>query len=118
LIYQTNTIKEYDLWVGQILNIINSKIDSNNHYDYGTSIQKGLEKIENLENENFELKKKYLREVFKNKERLTTLDDLHSQINIITSDFKEGNNQKLLNEKNHLLESINTITEEVFYYLF
>ena len=101
MIYQTNTIKEYDIWVGQILNIINTKIDSTNHYDYGTSIQKGLEKIENLENENFELKK-----------------ELQCQIDIISSDFKDGNGQKLLDEKNHLLESINTITEEVFYYLF
>jgi hypothetical protein len=118
LIYQTNTIKEYDIWVGQILNIINSKIDSTNHYDYGTSIQKGLEKIENLENENFELKKKHLREINKNKEKFTTLEELQCQIDIISSDFKHGNGPKLLDEKNHLLESINTITEEVFYYLF
>jgi hypothetical protein len=118
LIYQTNTIKEYDSWVGLIINIINSKVDPNNHYDYGTSIQKGLEKIEHLENENFELKRKYLREVNKNRDKQNIIKDIQSQMDLINQDFKEGNKDELLKEKNQLLESINTITEEVFYFSF
>jgi hypothetical protein len=101
-----------------IINIINSKVDPNNHYDYGTSIQKGLEKIEHLENENFELKRKYLREVNKNRDKQNIIKDIQSQMDLINQDFKEGNKDELLKEKNQLLESINTITEEVFYFSF
>ena len=94
------------------MNIINSKTDTSNHFDYASLIQKGLEKIENLESENFEFMKKYIRETKKNKEKLNLINDLKSQLVVVNSE--EEDREKIIKEKLQLLESINCISEEVY----
>ena len=46
---QTILIKEYENWINILLSIVgdNPTFDDEVHYDMGTLIQKGLEKIEN-----------------------------------------------------------------------
>ena len=47
---QTILIKEYENWINILLSIVgdNPTFDDEVHYDMGTTIQKGLEKIEKL----------------------------------------------------------------------
>jgi hypothetical protein len=124
LISQANSIKEYENWINILLNMVNLKDDNDNHYDIATPIQKvkiyiyifqGLEKIQHLESDNFELKKKLIREIKKNKEKISFHEDLKSEYEMIESESNENDKEKLKREHERLLETVHSITEEVIY---
>ena len=76
---QINLIKEYEYWTQILLSIVGDKTMNNIYQDVGTPIQKGLMRIENLQNENLKIKHKIIEQISKNdllklqKERLTDI---------------------------------------------
>ena len=46
------------------------------------------------------------------------IQELKSEYELLTSDYFENDKEKLINEKKQLLESIHSISEEVFFYNF
>lgn len=110
LFVQNNTLKEYDSWVNLLINMINSREYPENHFDFGSNIQKRLEKIQNLELEKNELKTKYLKECQKNLQKIENINNLKYEIEIINY----TDQTLLIQEINSLKESVNCLSDEVF----
>jgi hypothetical protein len=72
-----------------------------------------LEKLQSIQNENFELQKKLIREIKKNKEKSDYIKELKSDLKIINSeqDYSQLGNVKF--EHSKLLETAHSISEEV-----
>ncbi len=68
-----------------------------------------------MEKDNLDLKRKYLREVKKNKDLSLSLDEFNSDLEQITSEYESPNTEKNFNEKAMLLNSIHSISEEVLF---
>jgi hypothetical protein len=116
LIYQNNIIKEYESWTHLLLNIINTtKSNTNNstHIDYATPIQKHLEKISKLELDNYELQKKFVKQMQSNKILKHKSDHLEMQLDMIKQDVNNCNKDELKNEIASLVNNIDMITEEL-----
>ena len=134
-ILQNNIIKSYDGWIHLLINIVNenNKKEHNNprnqysHYDFTTSIEKvksqikqGLEKIEQISQYNLDLKKKYLIELKKyinlmlrKEDNKKKIEKLQNHYTIIKEDIASNNEDLLKKEKMQLLETVNSISEEV-----
>ena len=67
ILIQLNTIKEYEDWTHLLLSIVGDKTSSEDvHVDLGTPIQKRLQKIEDLQNENFKIKQQIINQINQN----------------------------------------------------
>lgn len=81
---------------------------------------KGLERIENVEKENFELKKKIVLEMVKQVHTLYRSEDLKktyerlsNQLDILNEDLEIIDSEQITQEKNRLFETVNAISDEV-----
>ena len=103
VIIQNKILKEYQSWANTLVDIISEKEMTKNHLDLGTPIQQRLEYIQNLMNENLEIKKKIIEQIQIN----TKLED---KIKIkkwnLNNCVKDYNNKKQnsIKETNHILE--------------
>jgi hypothetical protein len=120
LMSQTNLMKEYENWINILLSIVgdNPTFDDDVHYDMGTPIQKGLEKIEKLQEENLKIKEKLINESKKNENYINIIEEkkkdiqfLNNYKNEIENNIKRDNKilknniQIFANEIDDLIES-------------
>lgn len=120
LVCQNNIIKEYESWTHLLLNIINNTKTNPNeknftHIDYGTPVQKHLEKLTKIELECFDIQKKIIQQHETIKTKETQLNDVSSKLDIINEDLYENNAEKTIEENMRLVDNIDIITEELDY---
>lgn len=113
---QNRILKEYKLWANTLVNIISEHEMTNEHLDLGTPIQKRLEYIQNLTNENLEIKKKIIQLIELNSKLEDKLkikkwnlnncvkDYNSKEVYSDTNDILEKNVQTMANELDNLLE--------------
>ena len=111
---QINLIKEYEYWTQILLSIVGDKTMNNIYQDVGTPIQKGLMRIENLQNENLKIKHKIIEQISKNdllklqKERLTDIKK-----HFYEQEYKTNKIEDLKVDKKSLLKTVQTFANEV-----
>ena len=116
VLIQNKILKEYEHWAMTLVQIISDQEMTDNHLDFGTPIQQRLLELENLSNENLEIKKKIieqnkLNEKFENKLKIkkwnliNCVKDFNSpEKQDEGKDILENNVQKMANELDNLLE--------------
>lgn len=117
LIYQNNIVKEYENWTHLLLNIINltksNSTDKLTHVDYATPIQKYLEKLSKIENENFDFQRRFVKQSETIKEKQQQLSQLNAKVIILNQDLLDFKKEKLNEEVKQLVGNIENITEEL-----
>lgn len=113
---QNKILKEYENWAITLAQIINDLKMTDNHLDLGTPIQKRLLELENLSNENLEIKKKIIEQNklninLENKVKIkkwnlvNCVKDFNSEEKLDGGkDVLENNVQRMANELDNLLE--------------
>jgi len=118
VIIQNKILNEYQSWANTLVDIISGQEMTNNHLDLGTPIQERLEFIQNLMNENLEIKKKIIEQIQINLKLEDKVKIKKWNLNNCVKDYnskkpnslKETNNileknvQQMANELDNLLE--------------
>ena len=113
ILIQSNIQKEYEKWTYLLLSIVGDRTSNENvHVDLGTPIQKRLQKIEDLQSENFKIKQQIINQINQNNLLSQQIKQKKNEIAIIAkeSDEKES---KLQKEKQTLLNNIQTFANEL-----
>ncbi len=76
-----------------------------------------MEKLQNIQTENFELKKKLVNEKNKNREKIDYINELKSDLEIINAEQNQTQFDHLKFEHEKLLETAHSISEEVKFLL-
>ncbi len=76
-----------------------------------------MEKLQNVECENFELKKKLILEIKKNQEKAEYVNELKSELKNMNSDQDHTDLEVLKFEHEKLLETAHSISEEVKFFI-
>lgn len=114
LLIQKNIMKEYQSWVNKMLLIIGEKNEEDNiHFDFGTPIQEGLQKIEDLYKENFKIKQKFIKEISKNENLSKKIEEMKKENNMINQEYHIETLEQINNEKNQLVNNIQILANEV-----
>ena len=115
ILIQLNTIKEYEDWTHLLLSIVGDKTSSEDvHVDLGTPIQKRLQKIEDLQNENFKIKQQIINQINQNTILSQQIQQKKNEIEIISKEAKDHSNmEKIEKEKKTLLSNIQTFANEL-----
>ena len=81
---QTILIKEYENWINILLSIVgdNPTFDDEVHYDMGTPIQKGLEKVEKILRRKFKNKRKINKWIKKNENYVNIIEENKKILNL------------------------------------
>jgi hypothetical protein len=114
LVSQINLIKEYEYWTQILLSIVGDKTMNNTYQDVGTPIQKGLMRIESLQNENLKIKQKIIEQLNKNellklqKERLIDM-----KRHFYEQEYKINKIEELKGDKMALLKTVQLFANEV-----
>lgn len=99
---QNKILKEYENWAITLVQIISDQEMTDNHLDLGTPIQQRLLELENLSNENLEIKKKIIEQNRLNK-------NLENKVKIkkwnLVNCVKEFNSPENQNEGREILEN-------------
>ena len=95
ILIQLNTIKEYEDWTHLLLSIVGDKTSSEDvHVDLGTPIQKRLQKIEDLQNENFKIKQQIINQINQNTILSQQIQQKKNEIEIISKEAKDHSNME------------------------
>ena len=115
ILIQLNVIKEYEDWTHLLLSIVGEKTLSEDvHVDLGTPIQKRLQKIEDLQNENFKIKQQIINQINQNNILAQQIQQKKNEIEIISKEAKENVKiEKIQKEKKTLLNNIQTFANEL-----
>lgn len=106
---QKEVIKEYKNWSQMLCNILNGS----HNFEYYNQITNGIGKIENLCNENLTLKRAIFMKQIEQENNLKQINKIEEDIESIINNSK---NSRSLYEKYNLMNSIETISEEVDLY--
>jgi len=124
IITNNNILKEYEKWTYLLLSIINNTkicegkhhnydFNSNEvHYDFGSKVQNELLKISDIEEENFNLKRKLIEKSAISKEYTKLISQINSEIKIIKED-QNKQQETVEKEVESLTNNINNIIEEL-----
>ena len=123
MIAQINILKEYENIINILIHLIEDKDskDKDTHYDIQTPVQRVnyiffkeiLDKIDRIENENFELKKRLVNESLENKKNNLVLNQLLEDEKLIDTEITENDSNKLRFECKQIILNINSITDEL-----
>ena len=83
------------------------------HCDLGTPIQKGLEKIEKLQNDNFKVKQQIIHQINKNTLLTQQLEQIKNENKILTNEKYNMNIDAVQKEKKILLKNIQSFANEL-----
>jgi hypothetical protein len=114
LISQNNLLKEYENWINILLSIVgdNPTFEDDIHYDLGTPIQKGLEKIEKLQEENIKIKEKLIDETKKNENYIEIIEQKKKN-NEFLNNFNNENENIIKRDNNILKNNIQILANEI-----
>jgi len=114
LISQNNLLKEYENWINILLSIVgdNPTFDDDIHYDLGTPIQKGLEKIEKLQEENIKIKEKLIDETKKNENYIEIIEQKKKN-NEFLNNCNNENENNIKRDNNILKNNIQIFANEI-----
>ena len=114
LISQNNLLKEYENWINILLSIVgdNPTFEDDIHYDLGTPIQKGLEKIEKLQEENMKIKEKLIDETKKNENYIEIIEQKKKN-NEFLNKFNNENENIIKRDNNILKNNIQIFANEI-----
>jgi hypothetical protein len=108
---QNRILKEYKLWTNTLVNIISEHEMKNEHLDLGTPIQKRLEYIQNLTNENLEIKKKIIQQIELNSKLEDKIKIKKWNLNNCVKDY---NSKEVYSDTNNILEkNVQTMANEL-----
>ena len=108
-----NIQKEYEKWTYLLLSIVGDRTSNENvHVDLGTPIQKRLQKIEDLQSENFKIKQQIINQINQNNLLSQQIKQKKNEIAIIAKESDEKGS-KLQKEKQTLLNNIQTFAHEI-----
>ena len=96
---QNKLLEEYQNWTNILLGVIDSQKINNSYNDIGTPIQQGLEHIEKLKIENYEIKNVIIDKKAKNENLEKLLDKKQKAQNMIIKEFNERDKNKELSLK-------------------
>lgn len=114
ILIQTNILKEYEAWTHLLLSIVGEKSTNEEiHCDLGTPIQKGLEKIEKLQNDNFKVKQQIIHQINKNTLLMQQLEQIKNENKILTNEKYNMNIDVVQKEKKILLKNIQSFANEL-----
>ena len=106
ILIQKNIMREYQIWINKLLIIIGEKKDDNIHFDIGTPIQEGLQRIEDLFKENYKIKQKLIKEISKNENLTKKIEEKKKENKVINQEYSKDNLDNIIYEKNKLLNNI------------
>ena len=106
--YNDKTIKEFEIHLSSLLSIV-KETDLN----YSLQIQKGLEKIKYLVEDNVTSKRLLLKEYKKGEELEKEINKLNKEIEENNNVLKNNEKGKAIIEKHQLLSNINTLSNEI-----
>ena len=114
LISQNNLLKEYENWINILLSIVgdNPTFEDDIHYDLGTPIQKGLEKIEKLQEENIKIKEKIIDETKKNENYIEIIEQKKKNNEFLIKCNNENENN-IKRDNNILKNNIQILANEI-----
>ena len=100
---QNKLLEEYTKWINKLLTLINNK--DNLYNDSGTPIQEGLAEIEQIRNENFEIKSLIIQTKLKNDLLNKNLEKRKKIQNMLIREYNEKETEKtsLINKENEQL---------------
>ena len=108
---QNRILKEYKLWANTLVNIISEHEMTNEHLDLGTPIQKRLEYIQSLTNENLEIKKKIIQQIELNSKLEDKIKIKKWNLNNCVKDY---NSKEAYSDTNNILEkNVQTMANEL-----
>ena len=108
---QNRILKEYKLWANTLVNIISEHEMTNEHLDLGTPIQNRLEYIQNLTNENLEIKKKIIQQIELNSKLEDKIKIKKWNLNNCVKDY---NSKEVYSDTNNILEkNVQTMANEL-----
>ena len=119
IIIQNKILEEYQIWVKTLLSVINNnKINSeyNIYDDIGTPIQKNLENIEKLKEENLKIKKVIINQKINNENAEKKLEKKQLTQNMVIKEFNDKDNsfkEKIKKENNQLSENVQMLANEL-----
>ena len=96
---QNKLLEEYQNWTNILLSVIDNQKINNSYNDIGTPIQQGLEQIEKLKIENFQIKNVIIEKKANNENLEKLLDKKQKAQNMIIKEFNERDKNKELNLK-------------------
>ena len=111
---QQNLLKHYEQWIQLLLSIIGDKPnDSSTHIDIGTPVQKGLETIAKIQRETMVINENILVQKEKNLVLKSKLEEKQNMLKELTYENKLEVISHISQEKNVLLQNIQTIANEL-----
>ena len=113
ILIQKNIMKEYQIWINKLLIIIGERKDDNIHFDIGTPIQEGLQRIEDMFKDNYKIKQKLIKEISKNENLTKKIEEKKKENKVIKQEYSKDNLDNIIYEKNKLLNNIQVFANEV-----
>ena len=113
---QNKIIEIYAKWVSTLLSVIDNNKTNNTYNDIGTPIQKELENIEKLKEENFKIKTSIINKKIQNENFIEILEKKKKIQNLLIKDFNDKNpyfEENLGNEKKQLEENLQILANEL-----
>ena len=113
---QNKIIEIYAKWVSTLLSVIDNNKTNNTYNDIGTPIQKELENIEKLKEENFKIKTSIINKKIQNENYMEILEKKKKIQNLLIKDFNDKNpyfEENLGNEKKQLEENLQILANEL-----
>jgi hypothetical protein len=109
ILNQKSVIKEYKDWLQMLLKILNTT----SGFEYHTQIKKGVDKIETICKDNLYLKRSLWRERLNEESLMEKLDKSEKNISFLLQDNEKEVKKVLIKEKLHLVNSIESISEDL-----
>ena len=105
VIIQNKILNEYQSWANTLVDILSEQEMTNDHLDLGTPIQERLENIQNLINENLEIKKKIIEHIQLNEKLENKIKIKKWNLNNCVKDFNCGDkSNNSIKQTNNILE--------------
>ena len=120
---QNKILEQYQKWIStllSVLNINNYENKKNNYDDIGSPIQKNLENIEKLKEENFKIKMRIIQQKIINENEKNILEKKKKIQNLLIKEFNEKNKinnynieEKIEKEKEQLVDNVQMLANEL-----
>jgi len=116
IIIQNKLLEEYQKWINVLLSVIDYKKINKTYNDIGTPIQKRLESLEKLKDENFKTKILIINTKLSNESKEKNLDKKRKTQNLVIKEFNEKDKSNGLNikkEKEQLISNVQILANEL-----
>ena len=110
---QNKILSQYKSWANTLVDIISEQEMTDDHLDLGTPIQERLEYIQNLMNENLEIKKKILEQIKINKKLEDKVKIKKWNLNNCVKDYNNENSNSIKDTNNILEKNVQQMANEL-----